>query len=205
MSMRTTCNSRKPVLFTTPLNLTDGSPMDSNMIFIFTPEGEMFVYRKTLGGENFIASYLRKLKMEKKKARSLYDEVFYDNECNFRQRGVKGHVDITLKLKYIGYSYDFQCPDINKFEREPFTGDYYIWGVSVSYIEVYKYDYDGLAWITVKEEESGKDTKVELSHELIQEIRRYNDMELMPYEIVSRLLEEVFNQVHKRENVQCLG
>ena len=204
MSMNTIHNNgRKPVLFTTPLNLMDGSPMDSNMIFIFTPEGEMFVYRKARGGENFIASYLRKLKVEKKKARSLYDEVFYDNECIYKQRSVKGHVDLTLKLKYIGYSYDFQCPDINKFEREPFTGDYYIWGVLVSYFEVYKYD--GLAWISVKEEESGKDTKVELSPELIQEIRKCDDMELMPYETVSKLLEEVFNQVHKRENAQGIG
>lgn len=211
--MTRTSSGKKPVLFAQSVNIGDESPMDRYMFFILTPEGEVLVYRKPRGNENFITSYLRKIvSVTKKDGRSMYDKMFYNNECVYKQEKIKGHVDLRLTLKYVGCSYDFVCPAEDKFEREPFTGDWYVYGIpEIHFFEVYTYR-KNKGWVTIK---SLENMKVELDPKLINDIMKWDEVEETPSGAAATLLKRVVQQIEQQkeedrarvedivESVQC--
>lgn len=182
-------DTKLPTLFAVPMkyqlidqNQDDDMPIDRNLFFIFMPDGDMVVYRKAVSDENFITSFLKIVSgIDKKEMCSLYNNLLKDKEVKCKIR------DTRLRLHCVGFSYDFECPEKSKFEREPFTGDYYIYGIpEISYSEMRKFR-------EIKATTSGenKNIKIEFDAELAEKIKEWMDADTVPFGSAAKLLKQV--------------
>lgn len=182
-------STRFPALFTvamkyqsTDQNQDDDTPLDSNLFFIFMPDGEMVVYRKATDDESFIMSFLKIVSgVNKKEMRSSYNNLLKGKNVECEIRNTK------LRLRCVGFSYDFECPEKSKFEREPFTGDYYIYGISeIRYSEMRNFRES-----KASTSDKNKNIKIELDTELAEKIKEWMDADTVPFGSAARLLKQV--------------
>lgn len=182
-------DTRLPALFTVAMkcqlidqNQEDDMPLDRNLFFIFMPDGDMVVYRKAIGNENFITSFLKIVSgINKKEMCSLYNSLLKGKEVKCKIR------DTRLRLHCVGFSYDFECPEKSKFEREPFTGDYYIYGIpEIRYSEICEFR-ENKASVSSETQ----NVKIELDAELVEKIKEWMKADTVPFGSAARLLKQV--------------
>lgn len=182
-------STKLPALFTAAIkyqsidqNQEDNMPLDCNLFFIFMSDGDMVVYRKATDNESFITSFLKIVSgINKKEMRSLYNNLLKGRNVECEIRNTK------LRLHCVGFSYDFECPEKSKFEREPFTGDYYIYGIpEIRYSEMRNFRESEL--YTSGETQN---IKIELDIELAKKIKEWMDADNVPFGSAARLLKQV--------------
>lgn len=182
-------STKFPALFTVAMkyqsidqNQEDDMPLDCNLFFIFMPDGDMVVYRKAISNENFITSFLKIVSgINKKEMCSLYNNLLKGKEIKCKIRNTE------LRLHCVGFSYDFECPEKSKFEREPFTGDYYIYGIpEIRYSEMCKFREN-----KVPANSETQNVKIELDIELAEKIKEWMDADTVPFGSAAKLLKQV--------------
>lgn len=190
--------ARLPALFAVAVAVTrqlinsnqeDDTPLDPNLFFIFMPDGDMVVYRRAIDNESFITSFLKKVNgVNKKEMCPLYSNLLKGKNVECEIRNTK------LRLHCIGFSYDFECPEKSKFEREPFTGDYYIYGIpEIRYSEMRKFREN-----RARASGENKNIKIELDAELAEKIREWMGADTVPFGSAAKLLKQVAKRIEEQ-------